>query len=470
MNKLQRLQNLLFLLVIVLLPFNARHIFNFQSIQQIESFREHLTFSLFAFDVPIIALVVLISIEAYQIYMHSMKVDSTTYEMREYSINRTHLRTVFKNPFTYYFLVLFFSSTLAHNNIIALYNSFRLLQASAFFLVAVYLFNNRKNILSHTVAAVFISGIFQSIIALFQFLVQRSLGLDFLGESILGRNILGVAKFEFAGEKFIRAYGTFPHPNLLGYFLLISLACGIWLAIQKDKKRKSVPTIAALAGSLVVVSGLLLSYSRSIALSSAILILIMVISYKDNIIEIYRSFCNKIKIPTIIQGAFAILLVFSSLFIVYNLLAPRLCINKCPGDYSFEMRDKYNSYASTIITKHTFLGVGAGNFVPYLKSNYIDTFKPWEFQPAHNIYFLITAEIGIIGLISFLIIIFFVIIRSGFTSRDLAKNPFGILFFLTLLIGFVDHYHWTLVQGQMSFWLMFAFYATIKHQSIFNLR
>lgn len=426
-----------------------------------------MTYSLFAFDLPVIALVILISIEAYEIYMHSMKIDSVTYEMREYQIKPRHVRTLLKNPITYYFLALIISSLLAHNNTIAFYNTFRLIQSTAFFLVAVYLFQKRKGMLSYTALTLFLSGIFQSIVALFQFLVQRSLGLDFLGESVLGPDILGVAKFEFAGEKFIRAYGTFPHPNLLGYFLLISLACGLWFALQKNRK-KLIPVIAALSGSAVILSGLLLSYSRSVIAAAFFVLLILIVSNYKSILAFYNHFCRFTKIPNFFRGAFAILLFFATLFVLYNLLAPRLCIKKCPGDYSFELRQTYNSYASAIITSHPFFGVGPGNFVPYLKSHHKEMFKPWEFQPAHNIYFLITAEIGIIGLISFLIIVSFAFIRSRFSLTNITNNPFAILLIISLLIGFVDHYQWTLMQGQMLFWLVLALFTTINKQSLFG--
>jgi len=468
LNKLHRLQNLLFLLIVALLPFNARHVFNYQSIQQIESFREHLTYSLFAFDLPLLALVAIISVEAYQTFRHSMKMDSVTYEVREYSINFHHIRALSKNPFFYYFIAVFISALLSQNKTIAFYNAFRIIQSASFFLVAVYLFSYRKKVFYYTTLAVFAGGIFQSLLAIFQFMLQRSLGLDFLGESSLSRSTLGVAKFEFGGEKFIRAYGTFPHPNLLGFFLLFALACGLWLATQKFKKERDISGIALMLGNMIISSGILLSYSRSVISASAILLATLAVSHRKSVISFYSSCCKKLKIPNLAQGAIALIMFFTFLFLVYNLLAPRLCLSKCPGDYSFELRTLYNKCSNSLITSHPFFGVGPGNFVPHLKSNFSGLFKPWEFQPAHNLYFLISAEIGLIGLVTFLIVIAYIILRLKLTSKDFLKSPFAILFLLVLALGFVDHYEWALVQGQMLFWLALAFFASIKKKPLFG--
>ncbi|MFZ2187300.1 MAG: hypothetical protein WAV46_01595 [Candidatus Moraniibacteriota bacterium] len=68
-----------------------------------------------------------------------------------------------------------------------------------------------------------ISGFFQSLIAILQFIEQKSLGLSILEESILSPASPGVAKVVIGSEIFIRSYGLFPHPNILGGFLAVSL-------------------------------------------------------------------------------------------------------------------------------------------------------------------------------------------------------------------------------------------------------
>jgi len=59
---------------------------------------------------------------------------------------------------------------------------------------------------------------FQAILEIVQFLSQKSVGLYLLGESHIGPNIYGVAKIVSRGTKYIRAYGTFPHPTFFQPF------------------------------------------------------------------------------------------------------------------------------------------------------------------------------------------------------------------------------------------------------------
>ena len=49
------------------------------------------------------------------------------------------------------------------------------------------------------------------------------MGLLWLKESIISPNIPGVAKLIFNGHVYIRSYGLFPHPNILGGFLVFSI-------------------------------------------------------------------------------------------------------------------------------------------------------------------------------------------------------------------------------------------------------
>ncbi|MEA1926079.1 MAG: O-antigen ligase family protein [Patescibacteria group bacterium] len=459
MNKLYRLQSILFLVLLGLLPFNIRHIFNFEDISMLEGFREHASWSLFAFDLFLIVLIILIVCEIYNTFANSIKIDLTTYEIRSYSITRQYVLLLLKKPVTYFLVFLLISSYFSQHSTIAFYNSYRIILSAALFMTALFLFQKRFSILSSAVCVVFFSGIFQSIITLFQFSVQHSLNLKLLGESVIAPNILGVAKFEFASQKFIRAYGTFPHPNILGFFLLLSLACGIWIIIRYWHKKNYLSKVTLVLGSLFIIAGILLSYSRSIILSSFILLSIILTAHRKKIASTYRFYCSKLKINPMFQGVVALIAVFATLFIAFNLLVPRLCIRECAGDTSISLRMIYNEFACAIIANHPFAGIGPGNFVPYLKDKFPQNFDPWEFQPSHNMYLLITAETGLLGLVAFLIVIASTILRSRIKFNNIIKNPFTIIFFLILLISFVDHYFWTLPQGQMLFWLSLAFFT-----------
>lgn len=96
-----------------------------------------------------------------------------------------------------------------------------------------------------------ISGFLQSVVAILQFLLQSSLGMTFLKESVLSPSGQGVSKIVIAHEVYIRSYGFFPHPNVLAGFLAITILFTISYPLvfrtflfhveQKDQKRDNVP-------------------------------------------------------------------------------------------------------------------------------------------------------------------------------------------------------------------------------------
>ena len=60
--------------------------------------------------------------------------------------------------------------------------------------------------------------LFASVLGLFQFILQHSLGLKILGESVVSNSMVGVAKLQLFDFKLLRAYGTFAHPNIFSGF------------------------------------------------------------------------------------------------------------------------------------------------------------------------------------------------------------------------------------------------------------
>ena len=79
------------------------------------------------------------------------------------------------------------------------------------------------NILNYLFLIIIISGFIQALVGITQFFLQHSIGFLWLKESIISPDMPGVAKIIFNGQSYIRAYGLFPHPNILGGFLAMSI-------------------------------------------------------------------------------------------------------------------------------------------------------------------------------------------------------------------------------------------------------
>jgi len=109
------------------------------------------------------------------------------------------------------------------NPSIAFFRSLKLLEFYFLFLYIVIQIVPRGTIFQDLIKIIIGTGLIQSIIGIWQFAIQHSIGLFWLKESLISPNILGVAKVIFSDTKIIRSYGLFPHPNVLGGFLLLSI-------------------------------------------------------------------------------------------------------------------------------------------------------------------------------------------------------------------------------------------------------
>jgi hypothetical protein len=101
-------------------------------------------------------------------------------------------------------------------------------------------------------------GIINSVIGVSQVLLQHSVGLFWLKESVISANISGVAKVILHGDKYVRAYGLFPHPNVLGGFLVLSIVT-TWAYWKMFFRKEIVPrgTIPNVDNKRAALSGLL---------------------------------------------------------------------------------------------------------------------------------------------------------------------------------------------------------------------
>ena len=302
---------------------------------------------------------------------------------------------------------------------------------------------------------ILLGGAFQSILALGQFYLQKSWGLFWLGESRLGQEILGVAKLELEQQKFIRGYGTFPHPNLLGAFLLFSLAAGIWLL--RNQRREKYQSIGLFFPITLILIGLTLSFSRSAWLATALwgLLFYMPILFQKNkkfysLKKAFLTFATRKKFHLAILA----LIFCGSLFFLAPFILSRIA-SSFQNDPSFSLRKEYASAAKELIGQKPLTGFGLGQFCFQLtQSNPMWLRQPWTIQPVHNLYLLAVVETGIGALL-----FFGGVLRLSTGRFLLTKEIFPALFLSFLFLGLFDHYFWTLPQGRLLFFLALAFSA-----------
>jgi len=247
---------------------------------------------------------------------------------------------------------------------------------------------------------IFISAlIFQSIVGILQVVFQKSIGLSFLGESFIGTDVTGVAKLNIAGKTFLRAYGTLPHANILGGLL------GIGILAAHDLPKHKLWQI----GKILLWIGFFLTFS------------------KGAIIGLFAALAITKKIP--LKFSLSILGVGIIGFILkwdYFILSE-----------SFIERLQYIKISLGMLANEP-VGVGLTQFTARLAEFTDFKLQPWQYQPVHNIYLLVTNELGIWSGLTLVGGFGYALFRQ--------KRLISILIFL-IIIGLFDHYLISLPQG-----------------------
>lgn len=289
-----------------------------------------------------------------------------------------------------------------------------------------------------TIASILsISVFYTSIIAIWQFSIQKSIGgpLWWLGERTFYAATPGIAAFSWSsGELILRPYSTFPHPNVLGGFLAIILPVTVFILITKwthiGKLLKTLFIVSFITGT----TALILSFSRAAWLVSLVGLTGIFLEKKFSLFEKIKTK----KSPVIF--IFYLLILASA--IVPVTLSKNLLFK---SQYLQERADLIEKTIS-MTSANQLLGVGLNNSIIQAQ-NYIKTFPGlYIFQPVHNIYLLVLAETGILGL-SLFSLIWLMLFNRIFKSYPVFLYVFVQLF----LLGLFDHYLITLQQGQLMF-------------------
>ena len=347
------------------------------------------------------------------------------------------------------FIFLFFSGFsifFAGFKILASYAFLRIIIGTVFLFILSKLLQEKIILPREIFGAIFLAALFQSFIAFGQFFYQKSLGLRFLGESVISYGVNNVARVNVSGADLLRSYGTMAHANILAAFLGIGILslCALWFL--RIKRESFISSSLFALGFFTLFFALTLTFSRSgwISMVFVLCMLFLFLIFRD------------IKKETIRLSGIILL---SALFVFLSMqwaLLPRMHLS--PSEPSVSMRVLYNKLGFSIIKNHP-LGVGVGNQLFFSESNNLfDEFgivEKRDYQPIHNLYLIIAVELGIQGLIALLAIVFLVFSKS---LKFLFKNQvflisFGMMVFV-LVFGLFDHFFWTLESGRLMMFMI----------------
>ncbi|MDO8621019.1 MAG: O-antigen ligase family protein [Candidatus Levybacteria bacterium] len=315
-----------------------------------------------------------------------------------------------------------------------------LLKFLEFLFLGFYVATNFKKFGLRNIVLLFSVGIIlESLLAIAQYFQQASLGsiFYFFGERTFSLTTPGIANASLNGFLILRPYGTFSHPNVLAGYLVIAMTLIIF------NFKKPIFMAALIIGTLA----LFLTLSR-------VAILLWLIVFGSWLIA--RGI-KKIKLQAstfyVLFSIFSLLLVG---FIFANSAFRYRFTNINLSDEAIVQRESLINSSISMTKEHPIFGAGLNNFLVNLPSYQTSRTPLFYLQPVHNIFILVAAETGIIGLAFFLWFIIVTYKRVLNKNQFLIHNSLFIVLSSILILGMFDHYFLTLQQGQILLALVFG--------------
>jgi len=235
------------------------------------------------------------------------------------------------------FLGLFFLS--GKGNISSAYWSFRYLQVPALAWI-IYINDKYLNLYNGIKKYLTFPLLFTLILEIWQFAIKKSTGWWWIfGERTYSLATPNIATIDLFGDRFLRPYSTFSHPNALAGWLLLT-AFILW----KNRPAR-----------ILAIGGILLTFSRNAILA----VFIGTVS-----LSVFKNWSQAQSLITF-------------------------------SEFSSRERLILNHSSLKVFSDFPIFGIGPGKLLTALPNYFPSGF--WNIQPPHNVFLLILTETGIFG-------------------------------------------------------------------------
>ncbi|HQB50632.1 MAG TPA: O-antigen ligase family protein [bacterium] len=277
-----------------------------------------------------------------------------------------------------------------------------------------------------------------------QFFTQTAPANKWLGLAAHYSGDLGTSVIESLGSggeitgRWLRAYGSFDQPNILGGLMAVAIILVIvgWPLFNSNFIR------SLLFGALAVwCLAALFSWSRAGWLAMIVgLVLAVILAWSEKL--------RRRKILWL--ASFLIAWTILWLWPFNELINSRVSLATRLEQKSLTERADGYQMAATIIKQKPFLGIGLGNYTQVLSQQDKEVGPAWQYQPVHNTLVLIMAEIGYGG---------FIWLVGGWclalwqTRKKAFVWPLAVSIFCLMML---DHWWWSLHIGIVFLWFFSA--------------
>jgi len=314
----------------------------------------------------------------------------------------------------------------------------------------------------------FVMGLMLSAwLGVWQFVFQTSFANKWLGLAMHdpqagGTSIVEIYSSNGSPIRWLRAYGSFDHPNMFGTAMMMGILLVLWLLANKKIKsgsdsgtlqnvaiatkcnifinKKKIILYPALAS---MSAGLFISLSRNAWAGLALGIIIMTTGLLRSTLRNKVRASAMTEVRTWLKPLGVVVVVFAIMAMIYS--AQFLMRSGETGRLevkSIDDRAQYFQQGKNVIKNNLLFGTGIGNYINTLKNNNSND-PAWVYQPVHDAGMLIWAETGIF---SILIAVAFFAALSLYVWRaeDVPGMALAVALVPSLLL---DHWLWDLHFG-----------------------
>lgn len=272
------------------------------------------------------------------------------------------------------------------------------------------------------------------LLGIYQFFFQTTVSSTVFGLATHPAFEAGTSVIVDAGSRWLRAYGSFAHPNMFGGFVVLSFFVSSYFLLQQPKQLSGIQKFFPLAMVILSIVTLIISWSRSGWIAAAIAgMLLLGFFFKKSVFRWQYVFVC-VTIPVLF------------LSLLPNLFLTRVTAGSLHERRSITERVDGYTNALTLFQTGPWLGAGVGNYTQQEAVSFRG-FPVWVYQPVHNMFFLLLVELGIVGLgigaISF--VCYLTYIASRFHKRGVGVFLFCLCPLVPLAV--LDHYIVSSYQG-----------------------
>jgi hypothetical protein len=294
-------------------------------------------------------------------------------------------------------------------------------------------------------------------VGLWQFFTQTSFASAWLGVSAHPAGEAGVAVIENASGRFLRAYGTLPHPNVLGGYAAAGLIAVSALSMHARRFRAPLFVSALLLGA-----GLAASFSRSAWLAAACAFATALLFPRATGTAEARRHVAPALLATL-GGAVVVA------FFAWPMLSTRLSFDGRLEARSVAERAVAATGGTEMLLRYFATGVGVGNYLPTAFLSLGVPEDVYAMQPPHFVPLLLGAELGFFGLA---ILLGFVFAWWYAALWLLRRTPSALvavtatLPLVILLVSCFDHYPYDIFAGTMLTGACFGFFLKAGEEEV----